>query len=291
VERFVERNRERVQRGSQFSQMSEEERALIIDRARRLARAGGCPADVTKRWPETGRSAETIRYTLKQFDREHPDAAVFPENLGPLRMETKRKIYQQYQRSETAETLARRYCRTRTSIYRIIAEMRAQRIMELPLDFITSTVFVACVRKSRGPVLATMRMPRRDEEGTAAHGLPPYLASLYEVPLLSRRQEAHLSQDELPEVQGQPATGQTRYPSAQAEPDGQVERLYDEAVSTRTRSSRQPAAGGVDRQAARRAGRELLRAGQRRQHVVDAGRGEFDYRAAINSAPTPVGRS
>ena len=115
---------------------------MIIERARRLARAGGCPADVTKRLArKTGRSAETIRYTLKQFDHDHPDAAVFPESHGPLQLETKRKIYQQYQRGESVEVLAKRFCRTRTSIYRIIAEMRARRIMELPLDYIPSEVF------------------------------------------------------------------------------------------------------------------------------------------------------
>ena len=43
VDRFVERNQERVHRGSQFSQLTDEERATIIEHARRLARAGGCP--------------------------------------------------------------------------------------------------------------------------------------------------------------------------------------------------------------------------------------------------------
>jgi RNA polymerase primary sigma factor len=32
--------------------------------------------------------------------------------------------------------LAKRYCRTKTSIYRIVNEMRAKRILELPLDYI-----------------------------------------------------------------------------------------------------------------------------------------------------------
>ncbi len=49
VERFVRDNKDRIRRGSQFSQLSEDERQKIITRARRLARAGGCPADVTKR--------------------------------------------------------------------------------------------------------------------------------------------------------------------------------------------------------------------------------------------------
>ena len=127
VDRFVERNSERVRRGSHFSQLSEAERTEIIRRARRLARAGGCPAEVTRRLArKTGRSVETIRYTLKQFDHEHPDLAIFPDNHGPLRAETKRKIYQQYRRGESVDALAKRFCRTQTSIYRIINEMRAR---------------------------------------------------------------------------------------------------------------------------------------------------------------------
>jgi len=142
VDRFVARNADRVRRGSQFSQLTEGERSEIIGRARRLARAGGCPADVTKRLArKTGRSSETIRYTLKQFDREHPEMAVFPDHSGPLSLETKRKIFQQYHRGESVEVLAKRFCRTRTSIYRIISEMRAQRILELPLDYIPNDDF------------------------------------------------------------------------------------------------------------------------------------------------------
>ena len=49
VDRFVNTNRDRVRRGSQFSQLTETEREEIVRRARRLARAGGCPSDVTRR--------------------------------------------------------------------------------------------------------------------------------------------------------------------------------------------------------------------------------------------------
>jgi RNA polymerase primary sigma factor/RNA polymerase sigma factor len=195
VDRFVERNRERVRRGSQFSQLTDEERLKIIDRARRLARAGGCPAEVTKRLSrQTRRSVETIRYTLKQFDRDNPDLAVFPDSTGPLRDATKQKIYQQYRRGESADDLARKFCRTKTSIYRIVNEMRAKRIMELPVDFIPNDQFARVRSESRekeilGPPPPNDQSPRKSR---LPSGLPPYLASLYEVPLLTREQEQHL---------------------------------------------------------------------------------------------------
>ncbi|NUQ64656.1 MAG: sigma-70 family RNA polymerase sigma factor [Pirellulales bacterium] len=237
VERFVHGNEDRVRRGSQFSQLTDEERNRIIERARRLARAGGCPADVTKRVARSsGRSVETIRYTLKQFDRDHPDLAIFPDNNGPLREETRRKIYQHFRRGESAESLAKRFCRTKTSIYRIVNEMRARRVLELPLDFIDNELF-ARVRseKQEHEILAPpppgdlpMKRPRLPS------GLPPYLASLYEVPLLNREQEMHLFRkmnylkykasklrEEL-----EPARPKTSLMD-------QIEKLYDAAVATK----------------------------------------------------------
>jgi RNA polymerase primary sigma factor/RNA polymerase sigma factor len=194
VERFVANNRDRVKRGERFSQLTDQDRNAIIERARRLARAGGCPSEVTRRIAKRmERSVETIRYTLKQFDQSHPDLAIFPDHTGPLSLEAKQKIYRQYRRGTSIEVLAKRNCRTKASIYRIINEMRAMRILELPLDYVHNTQFEdsGAERDILGvmPKLADQPAPRRTR---APSGLPPYLASLYEVPLLSREQEFHL---------------------------------------------------------------------------------------------------
>ena len=112
-----------------------------------------------------------------------------------MRLETKRKIYQQYHRGESVDALAKRFCRTRASIYRIIAEMRAQRIMELPLDYIPNEEFAKAMRSQKREKRILGPMPENDEplkKPRLPAGLPPYLASLYEVPLLTRAQEAHL---------------------------------------------------------------------------------------------------
>jgi RNA polymerase primary sigma factor len=237
VDRFVEHNQERVRRGSLFSQLTEEERSTIVERARRLAREGACPADVTKRLAEKmNRSAETIRYTLKQFDRDHPDLAIFPENFGPLGMETKRKIFQQYHRGESVEVLAKRFNRTRTSIYRIIAEMRARRIMEMPLDYIPNPLYVR-VKSQRieqrimGPIPADEQPAKK---ARLPSGLPPYLASLYEVPLLSRRQEAHLFR-KMNYIKYKAARLRSKLDLEHPKSSlmEYVERTYDEAVATK----------------------------------------------------------
>jgi RNA polymerase sigma factor (sigma-70 family) len=192
VEQFVARNEDRVRRGARFSQLTAQERSEIIERARRLARAGGCLAEVTKRVAKKmDRSVETIRYTLKQFDQTYSDLAIFPNNTGPLTEEDKRKIYQQYRRNTPIETLADRYRRTKTSVYRVINEMRARRIMELPLDFMPNPQF----GRSNAEKTIMAEMPQSVAPAKKVRlpaGLPPYLASLYEVPLLTREQEGHL---------------------------------------------------------------------------------------------------
>ena len=116
--------------------------------------------------------------------------AIFPENSGPLSDAAKKKIYQLYRRNVAVDVLAKRYCRTKTSIYRIINEMRALRIMELPLDFMDNPMFAKA--SSEKEILGP---PPAGEPGAKKprlpSGLPPYLASLYEVPLLSREQEVY----------------------------------------------------------------------------------------------------
>ena len=120
----------------------------------------------------------------------------------------------------------------------------------------------------------------RGKKAAFPPGLPPYLASLYDVPLLSREQEVALvSQDELPQIQGRQAAGE---PRSSASPKRarwtRLDALYRRGGGDEEPDhSRQPAPGGVDRQAARWTGGELLRAGQRRQRVADAGGEKFDF--------------
>ncbi len=192
VDHFVKENRDKVKRGERFSQLSEQDKDEIIDRARRLAKAGGCPAEVTRRIAQhMRRSVETIRYTIKQFDEKNPDLAVFPDQTGPLNLEIKERIYAEYLSGRTMDSIVRRYCRTKSTVYRVINEMRAAAIHELPLDFMDSPEFHrrAADKKILAPIPEPEHTPRKVKPPA---GLPRYLASLYETALLTREQEAHI---------------------------------------------------------------------------------------------------
>ncbi len=234
VDRFVNTNRERVRRGERFSQLTDQDRGEIVQRARRLARAGGTPSEVTRRIArQMNRSVETIRYTLKHFDQKHPDLAIFPDRTGPLNRESKEAIYRQYRRGVPVEELARRHNRTRTSIYRVINEMRAQSIMELPLDFIDHESFGK--RSAAREILGSMPADeKKSRTPRPPSGLPPYLASLYEVPLLTREQEVYLFRKfNYLKYRASKLREQLDLSRPRSSLMDEIERLYDAAVAVK----------------------------------------------------------
>ena len=192
VDRFVTQNKKRVERGERFSQISDAERDDIIDRARRIAASGSNLSEVSRTVAfEVNRSTETIRYTIKNFDRQFPKMAVFPDQREVLSDEDRRAMYQQHNRGVSTVVLAKRYGRIRSSIVRILNEQRAIKIFELPLDFMPNAEFDDTSRiEEMTAELPTIAEPTRKVR--APNGLPPYLASLYDVPLLNREQEYHL---------------------------------------------------------------------------------------------------
>ncbi|WP_165251761.1 sigma-70 family RNA polymerase sigma factor [Paludisphaera soli] len=197
LQRFVAEHRGQVERGSRFRQLTDAERDEIIRRARRMSqfRSGevGLIEIARRIATKMARSTETVRLTLKAYDREHPDRAIFGPSTTPLDDDAKAQIYLRHRMGVSAENLAIEYGRTRSSVYRLINEVRAKRLLETKLEFIGNDSFDD--PKSKSVIMAPLpapadgKAPRRPK---APKGLPPYLASLYEVPLLDREQEAHL---------------------------------------------------------------------------------------------------
>jgi RNA polymerase sigma factor (sigma-70 family) len=196
VEPFLIANHARVDRGSRFSQLSDDEKEEILRRAKRMAQLScGTLTEVSRRIARhLGRSVETVRYTIKNYDRQHPDQALFPASGGILDTDTKQAIFSSYRRGISVDILAKRFRRTRTSMYRVINEVRARRLLDQPLEWIHHPSFDD--PKSADVILAPMPGQEEYEERRrdmhAPKDAPPELASLYEVPLLNKEQEQHL---------------------------------------------------------------------------------------------------
>lgn len=196
VDPFLNANQDRVKKSARFSQMRPEEKEEILQRARRYLQLGvGSLTKISRRIAKTlGRSPETVRYTIKRFDKEHPDQALFPALMGPFDAATKQVIYNSFRRGITVETLAKNFQKTRSSMYRVLNEVRAQRLLDMPTEYVYNESFDNSAMEAE--ILADMPDLEAFEESRRSMRIPkdapPELASLYEMPLLSKEQEQHL---------------------------------------------------------------------------------------------------
>jgi RNA polymerase primary sigma factor len=194
VERFLSKHGDLVQRGSQFRNLNDRERESIFDQVRsaletnpelnitQVAKMIAC---------NMTRSPETIRTLIKDHDRLHPERAIFPDLTGPLSDQTKTQIKNLFDRGVSVAALARQFRRSRQSIHRVLVEMRAVDLISTPLDLIDNPTF----GEPGAEKLYAGQMPDPEspaKKTRAPKDLPPYLSSLYDVPLLTRDQEQHL---------------------------------------------------------------------------------------------------
>ena len=133
--------------------------------------------------------------------------------------------------------MAQRFDQTRTRIYRIINDLNAARIMELPLDYIGNEQFARlCSEKKEREILRAL--PENDppaRKPRVPSGLPAYLASLYEVPLLTREQESHLFRKmNYLKYKASMLRAQLDLNRPTSRLMRQIEKLYDESVATKT---------------------------------------------------------
>jgi RNA polymerase primary sigma factor len=191
VERFVSKHSDDVDRGSKFTQVSLDEREKLIEQARQLARSGGRPTEISERLARRfGRSPVTVRYTLKHFDREHPESAVFPSGANSMSEDQRREIHRRFNQGVSVETLARELNRSRASLYRLLAEVRAEQVLTEPIDFMDAPDFH--VEGADQAILGEPpQVQRKSTLAKAPAGLPPYLESLYSIALLTREEEVY----------------------------------------------------------------------------------------------------
>ncbi len=195
VDPFLTANKDRIEKSGKFTLLTQEEKDEILRRASRFARRGlGSLSEVSRRIARRlGRSPETVRYTIKNFDLEHPEQALYPDVTGPLDSTAKQVIYNSYRRGMDVDTLAKNFQRNRSSMYRVLSEIRAQRLLDQPNECIYHESFDDPAQAAR--ILAPMPDAEAFEETRRAMRIPkdapPELISNYEMPLLTKEQEQH----------------------------------------------------------------------------------------------------
>lgn len=131
LDRFVEANRDWLERSGRFTRLTAAQEARIVRLARRCAEAEGLSlsAAAARIAEGLGRARETIRLALLRHDREHPERAIFAPPLERLQRERRRRICADFRRGTPMGALCERYGRSRSSLYRLINQERAAEIL------------------------------------------------------------------------------------------------------------------------------------------------------------------
>jgi RNA polymerase primary sigma factor len=106
----------------------------------------------------------------------------------------KQVIYNSYRRGMDVDTLAKNFQRNRSSMYRVLSEIRAQRLLDQPNECIYHISFDDPAQAET--IMAPMPGADAFEENRRGMRIPkdapPELFSNYEMPLLTKDQEQHL---------------------------------------------------------------------------------------------------
>jgi len=195
---FIQANADRLHKSANLEPLGETARHDIAHRARVLAARDMLGlSEVARQLAEEFKLPdETILYALKRHDEELPNRAIFPDALFPLSKECKREVFRAYNNGESAEQISRKYRRGRSTVYRIVREMKAQAILNAKTEYIYNPIFDDANAEQivLGEPLTTIERlsAEYDEPLPGARPQPAYLKEAGRTPLLSREEEADL---------------------------------------------------------------------------------------------------
>ncbi len=196
VRRFLARHLEKVERAARFSRLNDAECERIVVRARALRAAGArstqaiCSAIAR----ECQRSIETIRRVLKSHAATQQDEAL-NRATGEAERSIDIAIAAGYAGGRTIPELARALHRNEAQIREAIARVRVQALRKRQIQFVDHPDFRRpdADRLILSPVVSSpLRQLLTRSDSAALTRLPPFIAGLFRVPLLTRTGEVVL---------------------------------------------------------------------------------------------------
>jgi RNA polymerase primary sigma factor len=209
IDKFAGENPELISKAGNFTRMTARQKRQIVAGAARLAAKKNLSRSriIKKLGRQTGRSNETIRYILVDYQKANPDKNIFKKSPGVIEPARAAEIYRLYKQGCSISELIRRFERNKSSIYRIINVRRAKELLARKIEFIACQDFSsegAGPKILKEPVSEQLRRNRTTarieseadkKDGMlklADNSLPEYLQVLQDVPMLNREQESEL---------------------------------------------------------------------------------------------------
>lgn len=200
VEKFAREHLKLVAEAGTFQRLTDKHRQQIVRQARSLAAKTSLSRyQITRQIAEKMEIAqETARYTLREYERQHPDKPVFRRPLGRMRPTEAAELFRLHKQGISVRQLMKRFDRSRSSVHRIINQRRAMALLAHKINYVPSDEFgaEAAAEHILGKPLDVKRPePEKRIEPFELVGenlLPEYLQVLKITPVLNRDQELEL---------------------------------------------------------------------------------------------------
>lgn len=171
VDRFIKANPDLTAKARTFTRLTKKQKQQIIKQARSLSTKSGLSQYqiIAKIAAKTAKAHETIRYTLLNYEKSHPDRHAFRESPSAVDPAHAAEIYKLFKQGSAIRELMGRFNRSRSSIYRIIDRGRAKALLAKKIEFIDSPEFLSedAARKILASPLETVPAkapPNREHE-------------------------------------------------------------------------------------------------------------------------------
>jgi RNA polymerase primary sigma factor len=199
VDKFLTANPKLTGKAKSFMRLAEEQKQQIVKQAARLSNNAKLSRYqiIGKISARIGRSHETVRYILLDYERAHPDKAIFKKSGGVIEPAQAAEIHRLFKQGCEVKELMKRFDRNKSSIYRIINRRRARALRSRKIEFVASDEFLeedAQKRILAEPAGKTESSGRKNLEPIklAGSSLSAYLRTLKDIPVLNREQEVEL---------------------------------------------------------------------------------------------------
>jgi len=199
VDEFLKKNPNLIAKAKTFTRLTEKQKQQVIKQAAALAGRTTLSRYqiIGQIAAKIGKAHETVRYTILNYEKAHPDKPIFNQPPGVVSPAQTGELYKLFKEGCSIEELMERFGRSKSSIYRIINLRRAKAILARKIEFIASDEFLEDDAKDR--ILAepiSEGKPISDESarpfGLAGSSLPEYLQALKNTSVLNREREVEL---------------------------------------------------------------------------------------------------
>lgn len=236
VKAFLDDHPDLVQKASQFRRLDKKRKQDLIRHIRKIAADSKRSRNqvIEQAAKDFGIARETARYTIIDYDQNHPDKAIFGVN-HTIEPQDAARIYELYQKGMPVKTLMKQFNRSKSSIYRIINQRRLRLILNRKIDYIASDEFAAPDAQSMilGEPLdkaISIPVPEKDPLTLIGRSVRDYLQALRQTVLLNREQEMLLFRRyNFLKFLADRQRDQLRGDTLKSSLIGQVERWLDEA--------------------------------------------------------------